>query len=98
VTISVTVSASTDYGCVNGGGTVPSDPKKSINGDLTSSDDFTVPKNGNLVATLTVSPLAASEALSCPRGQRATLISVTYFSPAQIEDLDNDASISVGGF
>ena len=98
VTISVTVSASTDYGCVNGGGTVPSDPKKSINGDLTSSDDFTVPKNGNLVETLIVSPLAASQALSCPRGQRATLLSVTYFSPALIEDLDNDASISVAGF
>ena len=98
VTIAVTVSANTGYGCVNGGGTVPSDPKKSISGNLTESDDFTVPKNGNLVASLTVSPLPANQALSCPPGQRATLISVTYFAPALIEDLDNDAAISISSF
>jgi hypothetical protein len=96
--IQISVSANTGYGCVNGGGTVPSDPKKSISGNLTSSGEFTAGKNGNLIGTLTVSPLAASEALSCPPGQTATLLSVTYFAPATINDFTSGASFTVTDF
>ena len=98
VTISVTVAANAGYACVNGGGNIPSDPKKSDSGNLTDSESFTVPKNGNLVEDLTVSPKPANEVLSCPGGQTATLISVEYFVPATILDATSGASISVGGF
>src|SRR6266508_2632546 len=39
-TVSVTVFANAGYGCVNGGGKVPSDPKKSTSGNLTNSGTF----------------------------------------------------------
>jgi hypothetical protein len=100
--VSVTVFANAGYGCVNGGGTVPSDPKKSVSGNLTTSGTFPAGKNGNLVGQLIVSPLAASEALSCPPGQTATLLSVTYGTAAQpnatIADLTSGASIDIAVF
>lgn len=101
-TIEVSVFADADYGCVNGGGSVPSDPKKSISGNLTTSGTFTAGKNGNLVGSLTVSPLAANQALSCPPGQRATLLSVTYGTEQQpnatITDLTSGASFEFNIF
>ena len=101
-TITVSVFANAGYGCVNGGGSVPSDPKKSITGNLTTSGTFTAGKNGNLIGTLTVSPLAANQALSCPPGQTATLLSVTYGSQAQpnatIFDVTSGASIDIAVF
>jgi hypothetical protein len=96
--IQVSVSANAGYGCVNGGGSVPSDPKKSTSGNLTSSGTFTAGKNGNLLGTLTVSPLAANQVLDCPPGQTATLISVTYFAPATINDFTSGASFDVTSF
>ena len=101
-TLQVSVFANAGYGCVNGGGTVPSDPKKSISGNLTTSGTFTAGKNGNLLGTLIVSPLAANQALSCPPGQTATLLSVTYGSAAQpnanIFDVTSGASIDIAVF
>jgi hypothetical protein len=100
--ITVSVFANAGYGCVNGGGTVPSDPKKSVSGNLTTSGTFTAGKNGNLIGTLTVSPLAASQALSCPNGQTATLLSVTYGSAgspnATITDQTSGAEIAIDVF
>jgi hypothetical protein len=98
VTVQVSVAANAGYGCVNGGGTVPSDPKKTITGNLTTSGTFQVAKNGNIIGTLIVSPLAASQALSCPPGQTATLLSVSYFAPATLSDLTNNTSTTVSGF
>jgi hypothetical protein len=101
-TVGVSVFANAGYGCVNGGGTVPSDPKKSISGNLTVSGQFTAGKNGNLLGTLTVTPLAANQALSCPPGQTATLLSVTYGSAQQpnatITDFTSGASIDIAVF
>jgi hypothetical protein len=98
VDIRLTVSANFGYACVNGGGNIPSDPKKTVSGPISATGSFTVPKNGNLVATLTISPPSASSQLSCPGGQTATLISVSYTAPAGIQDLTSGAGISVGGF
>jgi hypothetical protein len=100
--IAVSVFADAGYGCVNGGGSVPSDPKKSITGNLTTSGTFTAGKNGNLIGSLTVSPLAANQALSCPKGQKATLLSVTYGTAsdpnATITDQTSGASIDIAVF
>jgi hypothetical protein len=96
--VTLSVSADADYGCVNGGGTVPSDPKKSVTSELTTSDEFTAAKNGNIIGSLTISPLAASEALSCPPGQTATLLSVSYIAPATLEDETSGASATISGF
>jgi hypothetical protein len=97
-TIQVSVFANAGYGCVNGGGSVPSDPKKSTSGNLTTTTTLSAGKNGNLVGSITVSPEAASQVLSCPPGQKATLLSVSYVAPASITDFTSGASISVTGF
>lgn len=97
-TIQVSVFANAGYGCVNGGGSVPSDPKKSTSGNLTTTTTLSAGKNGNLVGSITVSPEAASDALSCPPGQTATLLSVSYVAPASITDFTSGAFISVTGF
>ena len=97
VTIEVGVFASRDDSCVNNGGNVPSDPKKTTTfADVTASGEFTADKNGNVVASLTVSLPPTS--LNCPGGQTATLISSNFVANATIEDKTSGASISVGGF
>ena len=89
--------ASRDDSCVNNGGNVPSDPKKTTTfADVTASGEFTADKNGNVVASLTVSLPPTS--LNCPGGQTATLISSNFVANATIEDKTSGASISVGGF
>jgi hypothetical protein len=96
-TIQISVFASRDDSCVNGGGQIPDDPKKTTTAaQVTASGQFTAGKNGNLVGSLTVSLPATT--LSCPPGQTATLISSNFVANATISDLTSGASISVGGF
>jgi hypothetical protein len=97
-TVSVSVFANAGYGCVNGGGTVPSDPKKTTSGELTTTTTFTADKNGNILGSITVSPLAANQALSCPKGQTATLLSVSYVAPATLTDQTSGATTTISGF
>jgi len=62
--------------CVNGGNNVPADPKKTTTqAPVTANGDFAV-KNGQVTASLTLSPPATT--LTCPKGQKATLISLSY--------------------
>jgi hypothetical protein len=62
--------------CVNGGQKVPSDPKKTTTTSPVSSNGTFSPKHGQVTASLTLTPPATT--LSCPSGQKATLISLTY--------------------
>ncbi len=94
----VTIQASADFtrtdSCVNKGGKVPSDPKKTVTQGTTSrSGSFTSDKNGNIVGSLT---LTTSTTLRCPPGQRATLISLS-FSNVRVTDLTNNVSRSISG-
>lgn len=96
-TIQVTAHLDALYQCVNKGGNVPSDPKKTtISSDVSESDEFTAAKNGNLVGTLTVDPPNAASVLDCPGGQRSTLVSVTW-SDVIIDDLTSGASLALTG-
>ena len=59
-TIQATAHLDATYQCVNGGGNVPSDPKKTtISSDVSQSGVFTAGQNGNLVGSLTLSAPAA---------------------------------------
>jgi hypothetical protein len=96
-TIQVSVFASREDSCVNNGGNIPEDPKKTTTAaTVTASGQFTAGKNGNVIGSLTVSLPPTS--LTCPPGQTATLISSTFVPNATITDLTSGASISVGGF
>jgi hypothetical protein len=94
----VTIQASADFtrtdSCVNKGGKVPSDPKKTVTQGTTSkSGSFTSDKNGSITGSLT---LTTSTTLQCPPGQRATLIDLS-FSNVRVTDLTNNVSRSISG-
>ena len=94
----VTIEASAEFtrtdSCVNKGGKVPSDPKKTVTQGTTSkSGTFRSDKNGNIVGSLT---LTTSTTLRCPPGQRATLMSLS-FTNVMVTDLTNNVSRSISG-
>jgi hypothetical protein len=96
-TIQATAHLDATYQCVNGGGNVPSDPKKTtISSDISASGVFTAGKNGNVTGSLTLSPPAASSVLNCPGGQTATLVSGTW-SNVSISDLTSGAFLAIPG-
>ena len=80
--------------CVNGGGQIPSDAKKTTTqSPVTSGGTFSV-KNGSVTGSLTVSPPATT--LDCPGGQTATLISLSY-SDVSISDVTNGITQDIPG-
>jgi hypothetical protein len=96
-TITATAHLDALYQCVNNGGKVPSDPKKTtISSDVSQSDEFTAGKNGNVSDSLTLSPPSAASVLDCPNGQRATLVSGTW-SDVSIEDETSGAFLAIPG-
>ena len=80
--------------CVNGGGTVPNDPKKTTTQSPVSSGGTFSVKNGSVTGSLTISPPATS--LSCPPGQTATLISLVYTN-VSITDATNGITEPIPG-
>ena len=96
-TIQATAHLDATYQCVNGGGNVPSDPKKTtISSEVSASGVFQVTQNGNLVGSLTLSVPAAATALDCPGGQTATLTTAVY-TDVHVTDLTSGATIAVRG-
>jgi len=96
-TIQATAHLDATYQCVNGGGNVPSDPKKTtISSDVSQSGVFTVGQNGNLVGSLTLTAPAASSVLSCPGGQTATLSAVMW-SNVRVTDNTSGATLAIRG-
>jgi len=94
----VTITASADFSrtdsCVNKGGKVPSDPKKTVTqGTVSKSGNFTSGKNGTVSGSFT---LTTSTTLQCPPGQKATLLSLT-FSNVSVTDETNNVTRSISG-
>jgi hypothetical protein len=96
-TITATAQLDATYQCVNNGGHVPSDPKKTtISTDVSKSGDFTAGKNGNVSGSLTLNAPAAADVLDCPGGQTSTLVSGTW-SDVSISDEDSGAFLALSG-
>jgi hypothetical protein len=105
VTITAYAHLDATYQCVNGGGKNPNDPKKTtVSADVSNSDTFTAPKNGNITGSLTLTAPAAASVLDCPNGQKATLSIVTWSdisiadttSPPDGDTLDIPGTFSSG--
>lgn len=80
--------------CVNGGNKVPSDPKKTTTvAQVNAAGTFSV-KNGSVNGSLTLTPPATT--LSCPPGQKATLISLSY-TDVSITDTTNGITEPIPG-
>jgi hypothetical protein len=96
-TVQATAHLDATYQCVNGGGNVPSDPKKTtISSEVSASGVFEVTKNGNLVGSLTLNAPAAASVLDCPGGQTATLSAVMW-SDVRVTDHTSGATLPIRG-
>lgn len=96
-TIQATAHLDAEYSCVNGGGNIPADPKKTtVSSDVSASGVFPAAKNGQLTGTLVITAPAPATALDCPGGQTATLMSAVW-SNVRVDDLTNGAWITIPG-
>ena len=92
----LSADATATYVCVNKGGANPSAQNKTtVAGPVSQTGTFNSGKNGNVTASLTVSPPPSD--ISCPNGQTLQLASVSY-SNAVVTDTTNGVSIAVGDF
>src|SRR5215208_8444389 len=96
INYTLTADATATYVCVNRGGGNPSAQNKTtVSGPVTASGTFSSGKNGQVTASLTVSPPPSD--ISCPPGQSLELASVTYTNVV-LTDTTNNVSISLGDF
>ncbi len=81
--------------CVNNGGNVPSDPKKTVtSGTVSVTGTFSSGRNGQITASLRLT--AGPTTLECPPGQMATLMSLTW-SNVSITDTTNGVTANIAG-
>lgn len=84
------------YVCVNRGGANPSASNKTtVSGPVSASGTFNSGKNGNVTASLTISPPGPG-GFSCPSGQSLQIAEVSYSSVA-ITDTTNGITESIPG-
>jgi len=93
VDYSVTADATALYACINGGGKHPQAANKEAFADSLSAGASFEPKNGRVIASITVGPLQAPQ-FQCPNGQRRVLAAVSYTNIV-LTDLTNGSSIAV---
>jgi hypothetical protein len=91
---SATATATRVDSCVNGGNKVPADPKKTTTQAQVSAQGTFSVKNGSVNGSLTLTPPATT--LTCPPGQKATLISLAYTN-VSITDLTNGITEPIPG-
>jgi hypothetical protein len=84
----LTAQATATYVCVNRGGANPSAQNKTtVAGPVSASGTFNSGKNGQVTASLTVSPPPSD--ISCPPGQSLELASVTYTNVVLTDTTNN---------
>ncbi|HKH29597.1 MAG TPA: hypothetical protein VKA45_00965 [Gaiellaceae bacterium] len=96
ISYALTADATATYVCVNRGGANPSAQNKTtVSGPVIATGDFSSGKNGQVTASLTVSPPASD--ISCPPGQSLELASVSYTNVV-LTDTTNNVSIALEDF
>jgi hypothetical protein len=96
ITYVASADATATWVCVNRGGANPSAQNKTtVNGPVSATGAFSSGKNGQVTASLTLSPPPSD--ISCPPGQNLQLAFVTYTN-VTITDTTNNVSESLGSF
>jgi hypothetical protein len=96
INYTLTADATATYVCVNRGGANPSAQNKTtVAGPVSASGTFNSGKNGQVTASLTVSPPPSD--ISCPNGQSLQLASVSYEN-VTLTDTTNNVSVTLGDF
>lgn len=95
-TITCSATEEVTYECVNGGGKNPSASNKTtFKSSGSSSGEFPVDQNGNLVGKQTLDVTSPDDLnFSCPKGQKLTLVSV-YYTDVTVIDQTSGASSSL---
>jgi hypothetical protein len=79
ISYTANADATATYVCVNKGGANPSASNKTtVSGPVSATGTFSSGKNGNVTASLTLSPPPPPSTFSCPPGQRQATAEVTY--------------------
>jgi hypothetical protein len=95
ITYTASANATATYVCVNKGGGNPSASNKTnVAGPVSATGQFSSGKNGNVTASLTVSPPPSD--ISCPPGQSLQLAQVSYTNVA-ITDTTNGVTEPIPG-
>ncbi|AXG15175.1 hypothetical protein DN585_01170 [Intrasporangium calvum] len=93
----LSADASVTYVCVNRGGANPSASNKTtVAGPVSASGTFASGKNGQVTASLTVSPPSPGD-FSCPKGQSLQIASVSYTNVV-LSDTTNNVIEPLGTF
>jgi hypothetical protein len=96
--ITASALATATYQCVNRGGNVPADPKKTTDASQVSgSGEFTADKNGNVVGFVVIEPPPAPATFSCPNGQNVSGPLDVSFSNVSIKDETSGAFLAIRG-
>src|SRR5512132_2432454 len=92
----ITYEATAVYVCVNRGGGNPSASNKTtVSGPVTATGTFSSGKNGQVTASLTLTPPGPG-GFTCPPGQRSQIAEVTYTNVA-ITDTTNGVTEPIAG-
>src|SRR5215216_4288749 len=96
ITYQATADATATYVCVNRGGANPSAQNKTtVSGPVSATGTFSSGKNGQVTASLTLSPPSAG-GFSCPTGQSLEIAQVTYTN-VSITDTTNGVTEPIPG-
>jgi hypothetical protein len=97
ITYQADAKATATYVCVNKGGGNPSASNKTtVSGPVSGTGTFNSGKNGNVTASLTLSPPPPPSTFSCPKGQSQATAQVTY-TDVSITDLTNGITEPIPG-
>jgi hypothetical protein len=96
ITYVATADSTVTYVCVNRGGANPSASNKTtLSGPVSATGTFSSGKNGQVTASLTVSPPGPG-GFTCPKGQSLETAQVSYTNVA-VTDTTNGVSEPVAG-
>lgn len=96
ITYVLSANATAEYACVNRGGNHPqASNKETVTGPVSTTATFESGRNGQVTATICVSPPPPGN-FSCPPGQQLVLVSVTY-NTITLTDTTNQVSIGISG-
>jgi hypothetical protein len=95
ITYTLTAQGTATYVCVNNGGSNPSAKNKTtVAGPVSATGTFSSGKNGNVNASLTVTPPPSD--ITCPSGQKLELASVSY-TDVTLTDTTNNVTAPIPG-
>lgn len=100
INYTASANATATYVCVNKGGANPSAANKTtVSGPVSASGSFNSGKNGNITASLTLSPPAPPPPadFACPKGQNGPQLAQVSYTSVSLTDTTNGIPAPIPG-